>query len=125
MNNKGFTMIELLVVISLIAIMAILMAVNMTGILSEQKGMSYNTIRGQIESAACAYIDKQENVDLRKEYKDDPNGGLVILSTLVSEGLIDGDIKDPRTNKTLEEEGSEIKVRIKWINKEKQCMIEE
>lgn len=125
MNNKGFTMIELLIVISLIALMAILMAVNMTGILSEQKGMSYNTIRGQIESAACAYIDKQENVNLRKEYKDNSSGGLVILSTLIKDGLIDGEMKDPRTNKTLEEEGNDIRVRIKWVNKEKQCMIEE
>ena len=125
MNNKGFTMIELLIVISLIALMAILMAVNMTGILSEQKGMSYNTIRGQIESAACAYIDKQENVNLRKEYKDNFSGGIVILSTLIKDGLIDGEMKDPRTNKTLEEEGNDIRVRIKWVNKEKQCMIEE
>lgn len=124
MNKKGFTMIELLVVISLIAIMAILMTINMTGIFSEQKGMSFNTIKSQIESAACAYIDEQANTTLRKQYKDNPSGGTVKLQVLIAEGLIDGEAKDPRTDKTLEEEGNSVSVRIKWVNKEKQCTLE-
>ncbi len=125
MNKKGFTLIELLIVISLIALMAILIIINMTGILSEQKGMSYKTIQNQITSAAKTYIDKQANHELRDEYKNNPNGGIVTLETLIKEGLIDGEIKDPRNNKTLEEEGSSIKVKIIWKDKQQQFILED
>ena len=124
MNKKGFTMIELLVVIALIAIMAVLLTINMTGVLSEQKGMSFKTLKGEMESAACAYIDKQKNVDLRNQYKNSPTGGIVTLETLISDGLIDGEVVDPRNNKTLEEEGN-ITITIIWVDKVKQCNLNE
>ncbi len=125
MNKKGFTMVELLVVIALIALMSVLLTINMTGVLSEQKGVSYTTIKNRIASAAYAYINKQSNHELRDKYKNDPNGGVVSLGTLVSEGLIDGEIKDPRNGKTLEEEGSLINVKIIWVNKEQQFIVED
>ena len=118
MNKKGFTMVELLVVIALIAIMAVLLTINMTGVLSEQRGTSFKTLKGQMESAACAYI------DLRNQYKHNPMGGTVTLNTLITSGLIDGEVIDPRNNKTLEEEGN-ITVTIKWVDKVKQCTLNE
>ena len=124
MNKKGFTMVELLVVIALIAIMAVLLTINMTGVLSEQKGMSFKTLKGEMESAACAYIDKQKNVDLRNQYKNNPSGGIVTLETLITSGLIDGEVVDPRNNKTLEEEGN-ITISIIWVDKVKQCTLNE
>ena len=82
MNEKGFTMIELLVVISLIALMSILVIINMTGILGEQNNTSLNNIKTKIETAACTYIDMQENHDLRDQYKNNSNGGTVTPSIL-------------------------------------------
>ena len=123
MNRKGFTMVELLVVISLIAIMSILIAINMTGILSEQNSSSFNSVQSKIESAACTYIDMQENHALRDQYKNNSSGGTVNLSTLIQKGLIDGEIKDPRNGKTLEEEQSTLNVTIKWVNKQKTCTL--
>ena len=124
MNKKGFTMVELLVVIALIAIMAVLLTINMTGVLSEQRGMSFKTLKGEMESAACAYIDKQKNIDLRNQYKHNPAGGTITLNTLITSGLIDGEVIDPRNNKTLEEEGN-VTITIKWVDKVKQCTLNE
>ena len=124
MNKKGFTMVELLVVIALIALMAVLLTINMTGVLSEQRGTSFKTLKGEMESAACAYIDKQKNVELRNQFKNNPAGGTVTLNTLITSGLIDGEVIDPRNNKKLEEEGN-ITITIKWVDKVKQCTLNE
>ena len=76
MNNKGFTMIELLIIIGLLGIVSIMMAINMSGILGSEKEDEYENFKQAIESAACTYIDKQANVDLRNQFKNSGGGNV-------------------------------------------------
>ena len=61
MDNKGFTLIELIVVIAIIAAMAGLFAVNMTNIYSSLKGNEKNRITSDLELAADAYVNSNKN----------------------------------------------------------------
>ena len=118
--KNGFTMIELLIIIGLLGIIGLLMAVNMSGILSSEKDSGYSNFQQTIESAACAYIDKQANVELRNQFKDN-GGGNIYLRDLIADGLIDEELVDVSTDKTVVEEKDEIYVFINWVDMVKTC----
>lgn len=120
MNNKGFTMIELLIIIGLLGIVSIMMAINMSGILGSEKEDEYENFKQAIESAACTYIDKQANVDLRNQFKNS-GGGNIFVSDLIEDGLLDEEMVDASTNKTILEEQNQIYVFINWVDMVKTC----
>lgn len=60
MNNKGFTLIELIVVIAIISAMAGLLAVNMSGILSSLKENEEQRVASDLQLAADAYINSSK-----------------------------------------------------------------
>ena len=118
--KNGFTMIELLIIIGLLGIIGLMMAINMSGILGSERESGYDNFQKTVETAACAYIDKQANVTLRNQFKNN-GGGNVYLRDLISEGLIDEDLVDVSTDKTALEEKDQIYVLIKWVDMVKTC----
>jgi prepilin-type N-terminal cleavage/methylation domain-containing protein len=129
MNNKGFTLVELMVTLILIALMATIVLVNMNGLQTKEEDQTYQVYKSKIESSACSYIDLENNSYLRDACMNAQDGCNFSLTKLIEEGLIDGDTKDTYTNKTANEEGNAIYVNIKWVDnngyKEKTCTIEE
>jgi prepilin-type N-terminal cleavage/methylation domain-containing protein len=116
MNNKGFTLVELIVTLILISLMTTLVLVNMVGLQSKEDDQSYALFKSKIETAGCAYIDEQNNNLIREVCVYANNGCNVSLQTLINEGLVDGDLKDTNTNLTADEEGNKAHVNIKWID---------
>ena len=123
-RNKGFTLIELLVTIGLIAVISTLIVVNMTGMQTKESSAEYTKFQDQLTSAGCSYIDADVNNISRVKCK---NGATceVPLSLLISEGLIDADTIDPKTNKKVSEEQDNMYIRVNWTEtngyKEKTC----
>lgn len=56
MNNKGFTLVELVVVIALIAAVAGIFTINMTNILQSVREGEETRLMSELELAADAYI---------------------------------------------------------------------
>ena len=148
MNSKGFTLIEMLVTIGLLALAATVIAVNMTGIQSNTNETEIKRFHTKIATSGCMYVDKgqvlksldnttkdlklgnntsncESSYKTRDACKNNSNGCYVCLSTIIDEGLIEDTLYDPETNKKTQEEENEIKVHIKWENnngyKEKKC----
>lgn len=120
MNNKGFTMVELIVTIGLLALLAIIIGANMVGLQGKQKDKNYNAFKEKLESATCLYMDRSENATLKKECKNNANSNacLVSVSSLINGSYIDADLVDPSTNNVVD---GNKKIKVKWENNEQKC----
>lgn len=107
MKNKGFTLIELIVTITLLAIISITIGVSVSNMLANQKEKEAENMKETIEKAACVYVDTV-NESLTE----------VSLKTLIDEGLIDKDLVNPITKESLD---INSKVNINIVDNEKNC----
>lgn len=96
MKKKGFTLIELIITIGLIALFGIVIVNNLTGIFSKQQDSQYETFKKTLENAACAYLDLT-NGKTKKNICQSSGSVTVPISTLLGEGLIEeGDLINPQ-----------------------------
>lgn len=112
MKKNGYTLVELILTIGLLATASTIVIVNMVGLKGNQDQDRLKRFEDSIASAACAYIDTIENTDRRAYIKSNciNNNGInnnncyVKLEELVdnSVALVDLELKDPLTNKKVE-----------------------
>ncbi len=111
MNKKGFTLIEILVVIVLLAAVSVTVGVNMYGMQERQTKKEIKNYKETLEKAACVYA----------EAKNITSDTEVTIETLIKEGLISKSLKNPETNKSVETDTNKIK--IEWKDNEKKCSL--
>ena len=70
MNNRGFTLVELVVVIAIIAAMAGIFTVNMTNMLQTVKSDEEKRLQSDFELAADAYINSNKTELAKIDYCD-------------------------------------------------------
>ena len=125
-KKNGFTLIELIATIVLIALLSTTILINMTGIKSNQDEASSSRFKSMIEEAACSYIDRIDNMTKRENFKN--TGGYVTLKELICEGLFDEETKDIETNTNALLQRDNIRVHIYWTPasgiREKKCVFE-
>ena len=129
MKKNGYTLIELIVTIGLIATAATVILLNVVGMKSNQDEDNSKRFKKAIEDAACSYIDMSETeiMELRNHCKSSSDNRCNIpLSKLLDDkyALVDIDLKDPETNCTAEKEKDKIYVKIDFGSgtiKEKKC----
>lgn len=109
-NNKGFTLVEMLVVIALIAVISTGIAIGMFGMLDDQRSNLTDIEIENIENAACTYA---ETNDLREKCNSDSSLCEISVSNLILWGYLDED---------LEYSGV---VKVSWPNDVKTCEFEE
>ena len=103
MNKKGFTLVELMATIGLLAIMSLVIGVNITSILKNTKQREEDFNKEQIEKAACVYYSSEE---LNK------NGSTnITVENLIESGLLD---------ETYRNENGKITVTVN--DDEKKCI---
>ena len=124
MNKKGFTLIELMAAIIIMALLTIVVTVNLskTQQKSEQKRIAQ--FKQQVEDAACTFID----LTINRSVKDDPavcpssSRCVVTFDMLVNDGLLSSDLVNPNTgNKAINDN---ISVKITWSSGVKTCAIQ-
>ena len=112
MKKNGFTLIEILVVIVLLAAVSVTIGVNMSEMAERQKEKEIKEYKETIENAACVYA----------EMKGINNGMEVKVSVLINEGLVNKNLKNPETELNVSSDGDRI-VEITWTNNEKKCSL--
>lgn len=137
MKKKGFTLVEIIMVIAILGLLSIVIANSLTESLKNQKEKDFDNYIDKIEAAACAFIEirpetrEQETSfncsiipkpDRCKSKTDCMSSGCEIkVSDIITLGLIDGRLKNPKTDELLSYYNNKI-IKIYWnANKEKVC----
>lgn len=83
MSKKGFTLVELMATIGILAIMSLVIGVNITSILKSTKQNEEDFDKEQIEKAACVYYSSE---NLNRNNSTNVN---VTVKDLIDSGLLD------------------------------------
>lgn len=108
-KNNGFTLVELIVIIALLAVISTIFAVNMVQTLNKNKERDYEDFVNQIKSAADAYV-TIDNSALSGLY-DGESWVEITVGTLIDEGYLRYDIESPETGEVV---GDDEIVRISF-----------
>lgn len=119
-DNKGFTLIELIITIVVLAILLSITGVAISNIFNKTKDKNYSLLINDINSAAemyyqeCNYMNPYEN---QNQYckKDDDGNYVIQLSTLVELGFLSSSDSSSLTLKNPKDENdiSDCQISIK------------
>lgn len=112
MKNKGFTIVELLVTISLVAIISVAAGVGINEMFSRQRERNYDEYIRTITNAACTYA----------EVNNIWSNTSVSINTLLNEGYLSKKLKNPIDNTLITAIGSQ-EVAINIVNYERKCFM--
>ena len=107
MNNKAFTLIELLAVITILSIIVLIVSISLSDVLKESKNDLTNSQIKAIEEAANTW--SADNFDIL------PSGNscsFLTLRDLKDDGVLDEEIIDPKNRKNISDN-----LKIKIISK--------
>lgn len=97
--KKGFTLVELLVTIVLLAVIGTVVIYNMVSVSNKSKEADYERFIASVKSAASVYADT--NPDAFNELYVDKAYVYIKVGTLIEEGLLDEELKNPYTNESI------------------------
>lgn len=114
LNNKGFSLVEILAVLIILGIISAIMVPTVTGILNQNKEKSYEKLKETIISSTKIYVSNNRyDISLMetcssgkkikiKQIADSPDNlnGKIALSLLANAGDLDEKIVDPRARET-------------------------
>ena len=109
MNKKGYTLIELIAVVVIIALVATIVALNFDNIIGKSSSKKLDSFEDDLEKAACVYIDLDANASTKNACY--PSNCQVTVEQLVTSGLILDDTIDPSTNQKVSQS---LVVRVTW-----------
>ena len=114
MNNKskGFTLIELIGVIVIVALLALLITPLVNNVLTSSKSKLYKNTLKNIELSAKDWFIDEDNIE---KLPGNVENCYINLSELKSEGVVDLDIKNPETGNPLDD--TQINVLVKKVGK--------
>lgn len=107
MNRKGFTLIEVIMVIAIITILSLILIPNVMVLINENKKRSCEKMIDNIESAAKMYVN-QNKYELGFDCVDNKTKEIT-LKTLVDAGYLGGELVNPINKEKISLE-SEVSV---------------
>ena len=105
MNKKGFTIVELIAVIALLAVIGTIFGANMIKMLANNKELEITTFTETITSATDAYVGAYP--DAIKELSS-TTSVCIKISDIQNKGFLDKKLKDPSTGELI----SDKKVKV-------------
>ena len=109
MDKKGYTLIELIAVIVIIALISTIVILNFDSIFTKSNTKKHDSFKNDLEKAACAYIDLDENATFKSSCY--PSTCNVTVAQLVTSGMIADDMIDPTTDNKVSQS---LVVRVSW-----------
>ena len=99
MNKKGFTLVELLAVVIILALLALLTSTAVTKLVNDAKNDLSNTQIKLIKEATEIWM-----ADNLTQLPDNNQCGYLTLGDLKKYGLLDSKILDPKNNKNIDDD---------------------
>ncbi len=122
MRTPGYTLIEVVITITIMAMISIVIGTNMLGLFTEEEDKSIDSFYQRITNAGCMYVETK----FSKEERDNcrRRGCTITVDNLIQSGIIGEDEKDPSTDELIINNKNKYKVNVKWVNNEKTCTLE-
>lgn len=120
-KRNGFTLIELIATIALMVLMGAIIVNNLNSLFSSREEEDVSDFKELLESAACTYIDLSDPQIKQKKESCKTSGCTVTTSILITNSLLDEDLKNPMTGEKIT--GSEV-IKISYPDHEKTCVYE-
>lgn len=107
MNNKGFTLIELIATIALLAIISVISVVSVSGVINQSKTNNCKNLVSRIKSAVNEYVSDNR-------YNFTNNDSFTITgSELINKKYLNGPIVNPFDNSNINADSVSILVELK------------
>ena len=119
MKNKGFTLVELIITITLIAIISVSIGVSVTNMLSRQEEGQAEEFAKTISDAACVYV------ELYPDEFEEKTEATVDINKLLEAGLLSRELTNPLNDESITlSKYTDSNVTITWDNGLKTCSYE-
>ncbi len=123
MKKNGFTLVEIIVTLGIMALIGVVIAGNFSGLFSEQEDKDYEAFVKQIEDSACMYVETAFTANEKSNCRK--NTCTITVDKLVGRGYLDEELVDPSTGDKVMENQSKYKVTVSWPNNVKTCKMNE
>lgn len=101
--KKGFTLIEIIITIGLIALIGTVIVSNLSATYTKQQEQQYENFKGTLENAACTYINLKVAESIKNTCRSTGSCS-VPVKLLLEEGLItDENLENPKTQDLISE----------------------
>lgn len=112
MNKKGYTLVEIIAVIVIIALITTIVILNFDTSIGKNNNKKEEAFINDLEKAACVYIDLKENTAFKNTCYSSGTC-TVTVGQLVTSGILSSDMKDPSTNSNVDQQ---LAVSVTWDN---------
>ncbi len=110
--KNGFTLVELLAILAVLGVILLVSVPSIVSTNQKLKQQDYERYVNNIENAAEIYVEAHSDREEYAELKATKNKTLTISTdTLITSGVIQGTLKNPKTNVQLTEEDGFVTVR--------------
>lgn len=110
--KNGFTLVELLAILAVLGVILLVSVPSIVSTNQKLKQQDYERYVNNIENAAEIYVEAHSDREEYAELKTTKNKTLTISTdTLITSGVIQGTLKNPKTNVQLTEEDGFVTVR--------------
>ena len=106
MNKKGFTLVEILVSIGLLALLGSVIAISLNRVFKDNNIKNYNEYVEKVKSSAMLYVNN--TVDIINDLNDS-SFKIITIGDLVDNGYLNDNLVNPNTNEKVGK-NEEIKV---------------
>ena len=96
MNKKGFTLVEILVSIGLLALLGTVIAISLNRVFKDNNIKNYNEYVEKIKSSAMLYV--SNTVDIINDLNDS-SFKIITIGNLTDNGYVDDTLVNPNMDK--------------------------
>ena len=108
MNKKGFTLVEILVSIGLLALLGSVIAISLNRVFKDNNEKHYNEYVEKIKSSAMLYVNN--TVDIINDLNDN-SFKIITIGDLIDNGYVNDTLVNPNTDEKV---GKEEKIQVSY-----------
>lgn len=119
--NKGFTLVEVIVVIAIIGAVSVLIGTNFLGLIGSADKYENKNLYKYLNEAACVYVDRNDSLLKENDCYGTSTGCEISFEELYDAGYVDENIGLLREYSF--DELKNYKIKAYWEDSEKKCCV--